>query len=199
MSLLSNSATPLEIAANAVTADLINKPREPDLPIVPDILALAELQKRDEREAWQKDREARFAEKIHDGFDDLQDVVAQLASKTETTAKRYALHFSRFRKFANETVLDDGYPMRWLPASEALVTWFLWNELVRGGRSYSTIKQMAASISDAHVANSLPDPCSSLMVRAMVRIARRDAGKYPKAKLNGKSNGSKQEVSHGKG
>ena len=82
--------------------------------------------KRDAREQWQKEREARFAEQIYDDLHVLDDAVALLAdkSKAAATARKYKLHWARFVKFAAENVLDDGYGMRALPASPELAAFF---------------------------------------------------------------------------
>ena len=85
--------------------------RTPDYPIETDIRELARREEVDAREAWQKAREARFAEQIYDDLHVLDDAVALLAdkSKAAATARKYKLHWARFVKFAAENVLDDGY------------------------------------------------------------------------------------------
>ena len=166
-------------------------------------MQLGDRKQRDMLDQWHRGREARFAAKLEDEWQWLHDTMAELdKTKTEATKRRYALRWNRFKQFADQFTLDDGYPLRWMPASPVLVSWYLLNERSRG-QSFSIVKQISAAVSDAHERNNLPDPTQSLMCRAALRIARRwpqaaVSGKgSEEAKLNGKSNGSKQETSHG--
>ena len=161
--------------------------RFPDLPIVPDIQELAARKEADALAAWKKKREAAFAERVYDDLTVLDDAVALLAdkSKSASTTRKYQAHWARFRKYADECILEDGYPMDPLPACAELVASFLLSELTRG-QSYSSIKQMAAALSDAHVTNFLPNPTQTLVCRAAIRLARQRAGEFSKAELNDK-------------
>ena len=152
----------------------------PDDLVLRQILELDAHNEKAKAKRFHADCEARCAERLREDLllnRVLQDTIDRLASKRESTERKYALHFARFKKFAAEFVLEDGYAMSALPAKPELAANFLLGELV-AGKSYAVIRQISAAISDAHTSNDLPDPTQSLLVRGVVRLAGQYAGKF---------------------
>jgi len=96
-------------------------------------------------------------------LDYLRDEIAEeLAEQKPTTNARDRMNFLRFKAYCAKLDLPH------LPASPQMVAAFLTTELDKG-RPH--LNRLIKSISTTHHKADLPDPCTDLLVRALLRLA----------------------------
>ena len=132
----------------------------------------------DRRKQLEAAQRAEEAEETCDGIEKaltpyLRDELAEeFAGRrlSADTIRQYSADFRRFKQCCAK------WDLPYLPAPPAAVAVFMSEEDERGANHLARLK---AAISAAHRAADLDDPCEDLLVRAIMRLARKEKNQPP--------------------